>query len=71
MSKKSKHVRACPVCGVVVEWTRHPRVKTTMPNGEVIDAIPLSLECPEHGPFDNIAGRLNSALTRVMKEIEK
>ena len=68
---KSKHPRACPVCGVIVDWTRHPRVKTTMPNGEIVGAIPLSLECSEHGPFDNITDRLNSKLARVMKEIEE
>ena len=65
------HVRACPICGDIVEWTRHPREKTTMPNGEVIDAIPMSLECPKHGPFDNIANRLNHSISRVMGKVSE
>jgi hypothetical protein len=70
MPKKSNHPRACPKCGLVVEWTRHPRQEKLMPNGELVSYTPLSLECPEHGPFDNMTDRLNEAWARVSKGFE-
>jgi len=70
MSKKNIHPRACPVCGVIVDWTRTPARKT-LPNGETVTVQLHSLECPEHGPFDNITDRLNAKLSRVMREVVK
>lgn len=64
------HVRACPECGKIVEWTRGKPKSTTLPNGEIVDVIPLSLECPEHGPFDNISGKVNQAWKRVERGLK-
>jgi len=65
MTKRPKHVRACPKCGLIVPWTRtEPAYK----DGERI-GWKVKLTCPEHGDFDNISDRMNKAWSRVGKEL--
>jgi len=59
------HVRACPECGVIVEWTKGEPELKTLPNGKEVYVTPLSLSCPEHGPFDNVKAKMNDAWRRV------
>jgi hypothetical protein len=63
------HNRACPECGLIVEWTKGEQVKHQMPSGE-ITAYLMLLICPEHGEFEPRAhARLNAELSRVSKEL--
>lgn len=66
------HVKACPECGKIVEWTRgEPRTVTTV-SGKVIEGVvPLSLVCPEHGPFDNVKAKMEDAWKRVERGMRK
>ncbi len=59
------HVRACPECGVIVEWSKGELEPHTLPSGKVIHSRRCWLECPEHGPFDNIKAKMNEAWKRV------
>ena len=65
----SNHPRACPECGKIIEWTKTPKRKT-LPNSETVTVQQYSLECPEHGPFDNISSRVNTEMTRVIAELK-
>ena len=65
------HTRACPVCGVIVEWTRgEPRTVTTVAGTVIHGVVRLSLSCLEHGPFDNISGKLNTAFERLERGLK-
>ena len=65
------HVRACPKCGVIVEWSKGEPEPTTMLNGKVIMSRPCWLECPEHGKFDNISKKMNEGWERVERGMKK
>ena len=65
------HARACPVCGLVVEWTRGEKVPATMPDGSIAMVTPMSLSCPEHGPFDNMKAKMNEAWKRVERGMKE
>ena len=78
MCIRDRHNRECPKCGKigVWNWARKRELKT-MPNGETVRVKVIckgepAIKCNCGHKFEpHSHARLDRALTRVMKEIEK